>query len=659
MQARFRYAIATVLSLVATALLATAATAGTEEKACIRVAVLPFDQLHERAEDEFMKAGFAETLTTALARVRTLQVVERGQIRRVLQEQKLQQSGLVDTTEAAEIGKMLGAAQVLLGSYMRAGATIKVECRFVDVTTGVANPDHTATLRQRIADDDDLLDLLDLVAAKVIEGFSEQVTITDDDRRRAQDAGHQTVSTAHISAFQFYTEAREKFLLYTPEGYAAAVPLYEKAIAVDDDYALAWAGLAETLGFWGYQKRLNGEDATDDYRRALAAAQKAVALKPDLSEAYRALAEAYSHIGDEGDSAEARSRKRVEAARKAIALNERDAEAHYMLWLATGRALTGEGFVAIRTALEINPRLIAAHNDLGVRYQEAGRYDDAMRHYQAALEANQRDPNTLNNIGNCHLEQGRLDDAVAAYQKALAIDPDDAYVHNNYGKALQRLERYDEALAEYQRAIAINPRYANAHYNLGIIHRRQGNLDQAEAAYQRAIAINDQDPAYFNALGTIYRMRHDYDRAIETYRKALALDENNSVAWYYIGHSLSGKAGQSEGEARARLYDLAVEAFRTCARLDPADADPWYDLGVIYGEQKQVEASIAAYRKAVALNEQHTNAWYNLAWQLHEKGDKKAAIEAMRRFLALAREDDSQKEWIPRAEKFLRDNAGL
>ncbi|MDH7571883.1 MAG: CsgG/HfaB family protein, partial [Armatimonadota bacterium] len=344
----------------------------------VSVAVLPFEQQTPREEDKYLSAGFAETLTNALARVGNLQVIERGHIRRVLDELKLQSSGLVDPAKAAQVGKQVGAKQVVVGSFMRAGNAMRVICRFVDVETAAIDPQHTATITRPLTKEEEIFDLLDQLAGEVVKGFGVETTA-----EVKQQLGQVVHQTKDPRAFEYYTQAREKMLLGTRQGMTEAIPLFEKAVAEDKEYALAWAGLSLALNGLGLAKYENGEDGQPEFKRSLAAAKKAVEIKPDLSDAHIALAMAYGPRVEGTGSDEERKRKREEAARKAVELDPKNALAHYNLWAALDGPLEGEGFSHIEKAIELDPKLLVARANLGMRYNAAQRFAEAIPHFKA------------------------------------------------------------------------------------------------------------------------------------------------------------------------------------------------------------------------------------------------------------------------------------
>ena len=175
---------------------------------------------------------------------------------------------------------------------------------------------------------------------------------------------------------------------------------------------------------------------------------------------------------------------------KAIALDERMAEAHYNLALvlqAVGR--NADMLAHYERAVEIRPDFAAAIMNLGNAYKDNGRLADAIACYQRVLKLQPQASAAHYNIANVLAQQGQLEQAVTHYREALALEPGLAEAHNNLGNACKELGRADEARAHYQRAIALAPNYVAAHDNMARMLLSDGNLAEAFGLLQRALAL--------------------------------------------------------------------------------------------------------------------------------------------------------------------------
>src|SRR5579862_2809756 len=114
-----------------------------------------------------------------------------------------------------------------------------------------------------------IFDLMDQLAQKFIA--AEGVQVTEQVQQRVTAV---TKSTTNLNAYDFYLKGRNAYLISTVESWQEAVDLYQKAIGVDPNYALAYAGLGETYSSWGWQRETNSQDAKDMYDKSLTNSQK-------------------------------------------------------------------------------------------------------------------------------------------------------------------------------------------------------------------------------------------------------------------------------------------------------------------------------------------------------------------------------------------------
>jgi tetratricopeptide (TPR) repeat protein len=140
--------------------------------------------------------------------------------------------------------------------------------------------------------------------------------------------------------------------------------------------------------------------------------------------------------------------------------------------------------------LDVNPRSVAAHINLGHVLYTQGRTEEAMRHDEAALETRPHEPEAHNNLGNALLRLKRPREAAEHFRAALAVQPGSVSAHFNLGLALADLGDIAGAKREYEEALRLAPQHAGALTNLAEIELNAGNYDKAADGYRRALAIN-------------------------------------------------------------------------------------------------------------------------------------------------------------------------
>ncbi|MCK4735969.1 MAG: tetratricopeptide repeat protein, partial [Methanophagales archaeon] len=218
---------------------------------------------------------------------------------------------------------------------------------------------------------------------------------------------------------------------------------YDKAIAINPQYAEAWGGKGVILGKLGRNEE------------SLAASNKAIEINPQLAEAWN---------------------------NKGIVLDDMSKEK--------------EALAAYDKALAINPQFALLWNNKGAALRQLGRNEEAIAAYDKALEINPLFTVAWSNKGNVLADLGMYEEAIAANDKALAINPKYAGAWNNKGTAVHYLGRTEEAIAFYDKAIEINPIFAEPWKNKGDAVHYMGRTEEGIAAYDKALAIK---PLYYGA----------------------------------------------------------------------------------------------------------------------------------------------------------------
>lgn len=189
------------------------------------IAIVPME--YQGGDDQFepLGRGLAEMLTTDLANVGRLQVVERIRLQAILDELELSRSEYVDQATAPRVGRLLGAGRLVGGAYLVADEEIRLQVTLADVATGERSPQ----LENQRASLDDLFALQTKVAFSIVDQLG--VDLTPQER-----ASIQEVPTQDIQAFLAYSRG----LMEEDRGnYGAAVQHYQEAHEIDPDFQQA------------------------------------------------------------------------------------------------------------------------------------------------------------------------------------------------------------------------------------------------------------------------------------------------------------------------------------------------------------------------------------------------------------------------------------
>lgn len=103
----------------------------------IKVAVIEFQSLNEEARKDNLGKIVSEILTTSFVNSESFKIIEREQLQKVTKEFELGQTGIIDTSSAKQIGKILGADAIVTGSVIKMGGTLRLDARIIDVASGI------------------------------------------------------------------------------------------------------------------------------------------------------------------------------------------------------------------------------------------------------------------------------------------------------------------------------------------------------------------------------------------------------------------------------------------------------------------------------------------------------------------------------------------
>ena len=236
------------------------------------------------------------------------------------------------------------------------------------------------------------------------------------------------------------------------------------------------------------------------------------------------------------------------------------------------------GSVAVFCNLPMVPRnkLEAAtrYND-GVGLEAAGREDDAIREYQAAVQLDPGLAVAHNDLGLAFGKQGRLADAAAELAETVRLAPAFAKAHNNLGVVLGRRGEGAAAEAQFEEAIRLDPDYGEARLNLASLLAQSGRVDKAIAALPHASSLARGDPRLLSRLAGVFAASGRPQEAAKMLRLAIQAVPGDANL-----HSNLGTVLAQQGD----LAGAAVE-FERAAALNPHDAQIQRNLARIRGRR--------------------------------------------------------------------------
>jgi serine/threonine protein kinase/Tfp pilus assembly protein PilF len=342
---------------------------------------------------EFLGVGLADALIARLSNVRSFVVRPTSSVLRF---------GASDTDSFAA-GRELKVNFILDGSILKTEKRLRVSVQLLDVAA------RSIVWAERFDEDlTDVLTLEDSISARVADSLVPQLS-TDE----AQNLTRRP--TENSKAYEAYLRGRFHWNTFSEDGFRQAISYYRRAIEIDPDFALAFAGIADYhiwLGVYGVLP------TAEFYPPARDAALRAVALDPQLSEAYAALGLARLY----GEYDWAASEKEL---RRAVELNPNNSVAH--LWFSHvlySQQRFAEGTKHLKIALELDPLSFQHHNTLAWSYYFSRRFDEALTAAERLVK--QFPANEQAHFSRvCFLNYaGKTDEAMAEMRRAAVLSAD-------------------------------------------------------------------------------------------------------------------------------------------------------------------------------------------------------------------------------------------
>ncbi|HKF43946.1 MAG TPA: winged helix-turn-helix domain-containing protein [Thermoanaerobaculia bacterium] len=439
------------------------------------LAVLPFQPLVANRRDEYLGLGMADALITKLSGVRQLIVRPTSAV--------LRYAGRPADPLAA--GREQKVDAVLEGTIEREDESVRMRIRLLRVRDG-------SSLWSYQCDEavcSNIFLLQDLVSEKIAEALLVEVTGAERTTLRKH-------YTENAAAYEAYVRGRYFWNERTSSGLRKAIEWFERAVAEDPNYALAYAGLADSysLGVWYIPI-----PASEAVPKMTAAARRALELDDRLAEAHIAMANVHSFAWEWAEG--------IAEHRRAIQLNPGYATARH--WFSLALALEGrieEAIVEARKARELDPLSPSISADLGWVYYLGRRYDDAIRQYRSTLEANPDFSLAHFDLALAYSARGMHRQAVEEMSRASDRGSDYlAGLGFVCGSAGQR-ERAMRALKELE---TLSARKYVPPYHFAWVYVGLGERDRAIASLQRVYREHTQHVVDFKMSPMLDSLRGD------------------------------------------------------------------------------------------------------------------------------------------------------
>jgi serine/threonine-protein kinase len=377
-------------------------------------AVLPFVDLSPQKDQEYFSDGLTEELITTLSQVPGLRVAARTS--------SFQFKG--QSPDVHEVGRKLDVGAVLEGSVRRSGNHLRVSTQLISVKDGYQL--WSESYDRELAD---IFAVQEDVARSIVAALRVRLA-------PARDSALAVRPTGDLQAYDLYLKGRFAWNQRTGPALLEAVRYLEQAVARDSTFARAWAALADA---YILVVPYAGGSPAETWRKAQAAASKALALDSTSAEAYTSLG--YGNMIYAWDW-----RASEESFRRAIAADPNYATGHH--WYGdflAGRGRLTESLAEMSRAHQLDP----LSRQIGVEW------------------------------GWVSYLMHRNDEAAAHIRQTLELDPNYAQAHLRLGLVLIQQRRYPEAIASIQRSLDLGVFYPQAAAGLAFAYGVSGNREAA------------------------------------------------------------------------------------------------------------------------------------------------------------------------------------
>ena len=458
------------------------------------IAVLPFDNLSPDPDNEYFADGMTEDIITQLSKISTLSVISRTSV--------MQYKGT--SKNIREIGRELGADIILEGSVRRDSDRLRIVGQLID-----AKNDRHLWAETYDREVQDIFRIQTEVAQSIAHAL--RTTLTPEERELIA-----REPTANFAAYQLYLKGRDHFYRYTHDDNEIAIDYYQKALALDSTFALAYAGIADAYN----QRKAKFWYPAEVLDTSIQLSEKALVLDPRLAEAYKSLGQAY-------DLSHRYSR--------ALEYYEKSMEINPNYWPAVS-GFSQVNFnlgnldialVSAEKAVTLAPNIMLGSVHIAWIYQRLGCDSLALQWFYRAMDIEPDHPIIYTLLSEQYLYMGNIGKAREYYLKVLEKHPDWVFGYFAAGRIESAAENFTDAALYFKSLHEIayteyEYYYGYALLRTGFEEEGRGILDRELRDYLEYIetTVDDRNMNEY-ALANIYAILGNRDEALKWLKIAI------------------------------------------------------------------------------------------------------------------------------------------
>jgi serine/threonine protein kinase/Tfp pilus assembly protein PilF len=442
------------------------------------IAVLPFNDLSPERDQDYFCDGMTEELISALAKIDELKVASRTSAFQFKGERQ----------DIRQIGDKLKVGTVLEGSVRKSGNRVRITAQLIDVKDG-----YQIWSEKYDRDLADIFTIQEEISLAIVDSL--KVNLLKEERE-ALVKRH----TKNAEAYKLYLKGRYFWNRRYEGGLQKGIEYFYQAIEKDPQYALAYAGIADSYSLLAHYGFVPPRQASP---KAKAAAEKAIALDDKLAEAHASLGRIKLHYDWDWLGAE-------KELKRALELNPHYATAQE--WYALYLMIMGrfeEAVAEAKRALETDPLSLIINAVLGGVYYFAGTLNESLEQFRKTLEI---DPNfsvTYLFQAGALEATGRLEEAVDSLNKLVLLTGKSPFALGYYGGALALAGRRDEALKIRDDLVELSQKRFVSPFYIAMIYVGLGDQEKAFENLEKAYEERESFMAFINTWPVLEGLRPD------------------------------------------------------------------------------------------------------------------------------------------------------
>ncbi len=480
------------------------------------IAVLPFQNMSGSKEDEYFSDGVTEDIITQLSKIEDLKVISRTSVMAYKETKK----------NVREIGRELNVAAILEGSVRRVNDRVRIVGQLID-----ARKDKHLWAETYDRQLTDIFEIQSEVAKRIAAELKARMSADEKERIEKK-------PTESVDAYAYYMKGRENYYKYTREDNEQAIEFFKKALDLDPNYALAYAGLGDAYS----RKSLFSDRRSEWLDLATEMSKKAIAKGPGFAEGYKALGLAIETAGNFHEA--------LDAYYKAVALNPNYAPV--VVSIGTVNYSLGkydEAVKWLRKGTELQPGFARYYALVGFQYYHLN-YDRQARVWlERALEFQPGDVFPQLVLIYLDISAQKQDEAKARLSKLVKAHPDERNVLDAAGDLAllsgddSRAKDYYEKLSQLTSLLGSpGNKLACALIKLGESARASKILDENLAFCLSDPGLDRPGSESRYYIAQAYALQQKRAEAIDSLRKAIELGYRER--WIFLDPLLENIRGE-------------------------------------------------------------------------------------------------------------------